>query len=125
MAAILNFCQKWQNTKLLLSPEPTGYLSYYYTHILYSHIIPTVSNHCSTLTIGGRVISSKFSISRVSKQYNRPITSENNFDLLKISAILNFGNFTKNAQAKYFGEEKHTTTYPFPGIPAAVQQMSS
>ena len=73
----LNFCQKWQNTNLLLS-----------------HKFASIS-----LTLRDRAISSKFSTHRVSKECtlcNFPKI----FPSPKMAAILNFRIFAKNGKTQ-------------------------
>ena len=82
MAAILNFCQKWKNTKLL--PK------------MAKHKIASIS-----LTVRDRAISSKFSTHRVSKECSLA-NFQKIFPFPKMAAILNFRIFAKNGKTQNY-----------------------
>ena len=105
-----NFCQKWQNTKNFPLPKNGGHFKF--------------SNFCQkwlSLTVRDRVISSKFSTYRVSKEYLLPCEIERFrgnfrptgylrnvifaifkkiFPSPKMAAILNFRIFAKNGKTQ-------------------------
>ena len=120
-----NFCQKWQNTKLLLSPllceierfrrnfRPTGYL----TKVLFAifkkisppqkwrpfcifGFLPKMAKHkiaSISLTVRDRAILWQFSTHRVCKE-GTPCNFQKNFPSPKMAAILNFRIFAKKWQ---------------------------
>ena len=124
MAAILNFCQKWQNTKLLLSPklceierfrrniQPTEYLRNVLLQFSKKfplpkngglfEFLPKMAKHkiaSISLTVRDGAISSKFSTHRVSKECSLA-NFQKNFPFPKMAAILNFRIFAKNGKTQ-------------------------
>ena len=122
-----NFCQKWQNTNLLLSPwpceierfrqnfRPTGYLSIVLLVIFKKfsppqkwrpfwifEFLPKMAKHkfaSISLTVRDRAISSKFSTHRVSQECNL-CNFQKIFPSPKMAAILNFRIFAKNGKTQ-------------------------
>ena len=80
-----NFCQKWQNTKLLLSP----FCIFGFLPKMAKHKIASIS-----LTVRDRAISSQFSTHRVCKE-GTPCNFQKIFPSPKMAAILNFWIFAK------------------------------
>ena len=120
-----NFCQKWQNTNLLLSPQPceierfrqnfqpAGYLRNVLLAILKNFPFPKNGDHFEflpkiekhkfasiSLTVRDRAISSKFSTHRVSKQCTLG-NFQKNFLFPKMAAILNFEFLPKLEKHKF------------------------
>ena len=124
MAAILNFCQKWKNTKLLLSPkpcvierfrrniQPTEYLRNVLLQFSKNfplpkngslfEFLPKMAKHkiaSISLTVRDRAISSKFSTHRVSKECSLA-NFQKIFHFPKMAAILNFRIFVNNGKTQ-------------------------
>ena len=122
-----NFCQKWQNINLLLSPwpceierfrqnfRPTGYLSIVLLVIFKKfsspqkwrpfwifEFLPKMAKHkfaSISLTVRDRAISSKFSTLRVSQECNL-CNFQKIFPSPKMAAILNFRIFAKDGKTQ-------------------------
>ena len=119
-----NFCQKWKNTKLLLSPKPCEIERFrrnirpteYLRNVLLQfsknfplpkngglfEFLPKMAKHkiaSISLTVRDRAISSKFSTHRVSKECSLA-NFQKNFPFTKMAAILNFRIFAKNGKTQ-------------------------